>query len=377
VADFNGDGKPDLAVVQGTLPTANSPHTELLLGKGDGSFQTGKAYGDDGGSLAVADFNGDGHPDVATGFTVLLGKGDGSAEQPAVFAQFFIDQETDFPFNLSLVAVGDFNGDGKPDLVGPGPGATQLSILINNTPGADRSARAVSAANYSAPVAPGSIASVFGANLASATVAASMLPLPTVLANTRVRILDRTGVERLGGLFFVSPFQINFVVPPDTAPGYAIVNVDNGNSTLADGARSTMVQPIASGIFTTDGSGHGLPAATAIRIRSDGTRTPVAIFQCSSAVYCSPVPIDLSVDGKVYLSLYGTGFAKATRAFCNNVPAGLQPGFGLPVLYIGPQGVFAGLDQLNLELPKTIPSGAVEIECRTLVDSFRFTISIK
>src|SRR5260370_40967549 len=72
-----------------------------------------------------------------------------------------------------------------------------------------------------------------------------------------------------------------------------------------------------------------------------------------------------------------TGFAKATSAFCGTVPVGLGPSFALPVLYVGPQGVFAGLDQLNLELPKTIPSGAAEIECGFLSGSFHFTIGIR
>jgi FG-GAP-like repeat len=75
VADFNGDGKPDILASDGTLN----------LGKGDGTFTTGTPV--TGTPLAVADFNGDGKPDVleqGTGtLLVLLGNGDGTFNRPS------------------------------------------------------------------------------------------------------------------------------------------------------------------------------------------------------------------------------------------------------------------------------------------------------
>jgi uncharacterized protein (TIGR03437 family) len=141
---------------------------------------------------------------------------------------------------------------------------------------------------------------------------------------------------------------------------YAIINVDNGNAPLVEHARSTPVQALAAGFFTADGTGHGPPAATAVRVRSDGTQAPVSVFACSSAGSCTAVPLDLNADGTVYLSLYGTGFGAADSVGCIVGRDQIE----VPVSYSGPQKVFPGLDQLNLKLPKTLPSGALTVECQ-------------
>jgi uncharacterized protein (TIGR03437 family) len=348
VADLNRDGNPDIVVGAGQ-------GVEVLLGKGDGTFPTALAYPFQqprlglltGARSVVADFNGDGIPDVANGFTVFPGKGDGSLEAPLFFGQW-----TDSLSNLPLAAA-DFNGDGKPDLIGVAPDGMGLSLLIDNTGASDASVAAVSAANYGSAIAPGSIATIFGKALTDATASATTLPLPTVLQNTKVKILDQNGVERLAGLIYVSPSQINFLVPPETAEGYAIINIDKGKTPLVLGARSTPVRGVAPGFFTMDGTGHGTPAATAVAIQSNGTRTIIPVFQCTSARQCALTPIDLNANGTVYLSVYGTGFANGGSA-CDTGT----------VTYSGPQRQFPGLDQLNLLLPKTLPSGTVNVTCQ-------------
>ncbi len=146
VADFNGDGIPDLAVVNYGFGTSNT--VSLLLGNGDGTFRSGGALVTGIGPVqaAAADFDGNGATDLAvatsTGISVILGRGAG------VFGP-----RTDYPIagGASAIAVGDFNGDGKPDLavttlagsvvvlLGNGDGTFQagVSYALNSVTDAD------------------------------------------------------------------------------------------------------------------------------------------------------------------------------------------------------------------------------------------------
>ena len=128
VGDFNGDGVLDLAVAAEDDLT-DYGRVLVLLGNGDGTFQAPLtvAAGDDATSIAVGDFNGDGKPDLAVaneGFKdvwVLLGNGDGT---------FQAAQDFGVGGFAESVAVGDFNGDGRLDLAVASGG---VSVLINNT----------------------------------------------------------------------------------------------------------------------------------------------------------------------------------------------------------------------------------------------------
>jgi hypothetical protein len=141
VADFNNDGKSDLAVVNtGQLSTSQSS-LSVLLGNGSGSFQpavTTAVLNSAGLSVVAGDFNGDGLPDVALttaangvnpAVEVLLGKGDG-AFQP----NHLILPVGQSPFS---VAAGDFDGNGALDLVTANSQGT-LSLLLGNGDGSFR-----------------------------------------------------------------------------------------------------------------------------------------------------------------------------------------------------------------------------------------------
>jgi FG-GAP-like repeat len=115
VADLNRDGKLDLAVANCTSACESGPgDVSVLLGNGDGTFapKTDLATADHPDAVAVADFNRDGKPDLAVAaqsrkLSVLLGNGDGT---------FGTKTDLNAGPNPSFVAVGDLNRDGKPDL---------------------------------------------------------------------------------------------------------------------------------------------------------------------------------------------------------------------------------------------------------------------
>lgn len=181
-ADFNGDGIPDLVILGSAI--------SVLLGNGDGTFTALNSRGDLSGAIALGDFNGDGIPDLAVAPVldegegeVLLGNGDGTftagsfgngnagvASDSIVAADFNGDGKLDLveacdslddqPCNLLLflfgngdgtftqsfgpnlqfygfqsMVVGDFNGDGKPDLAVTNSGANGVNVFLNHDGG--------------------------------------------------------------------------------------------------------------------------------------------------------------------------------------------------------------------------------------------------
>jgi hypothetical protein len=176
VGDFNGDGKADLAV-------ANAVHVAVLLGKGDGTFSQPLVTSLFGSQcMAAADFNHDGKLDLAFGqtssITVLFGNGDGTFEKNHVSVQgaacplvvadvnqdgapdliasdapsqptlmvFLNDGTGHFPKSSSYttsgfvenLAVGDFGGNGSPDIAASNQFLNDVSILLNKGDGTFR-----------------------------------------------------------------------------------------------------------------------------------------------------------------------------------------------------------------------------------------------
>lgn len=143
VADFNHDGKLDLAVAS---RGSQFPEVQIFLGKGDGTFAPPTAYdiGIGEGPLAIADLNHDGNSDlvvvdVDNSVSVLLGNGDGTFQNPVGYA---------IGGTGSGIAVGDFNGDGDLDiattnqypcycvsvLLGNGDGTFQQTSVVTFVP---------------------------------------------------------------------------------------------------------------------------------------------------------------------------------------------------------------------------------------------------
>ncbi|HEV2687806.1 MAG TPA: hypothetical protein VGV35_04605, partial [Bryobacteraceae bacterium] len=202
-----------------------------------------------------------------------------------------------------------------------------------------------SAAAASANVAPSSIASMFGTNLASVTAQAGSQPLPLTLGGATLAVTASTGMTQNATLIYVSPTQINFVVPDGTAPGAATFQTNNGSTTQT---ATTTIQPTAPTLFSMNATGSGVAAATAIRTQAGnpGPQSPVPVFQCDNTG-CVSVPIDTGVDTPVFVSFYGTGIRN--RSALANVTVKIND-ISVPVQYAGPTPGFTGLDQVNVAL---------------------------
>jgi hypothetical protein len=155
IGDFNGDGKLDLVMANncGNLAclSQDPSSVSVLLGNGDGSFQSSKQYEvvPQATSVAVTDLNGDGKTDLVVadgGVSVLLGRGDGTFRK-------HIDYST--AGGSVAVAIGDFNGDGKPDLATANydGGGDSVSVLLGDGHGAFQPA-----VNYGVGIGPVALA---------------------------------------------------------------------------------------------------------------------------------------------------------------------------------------------------------------------------
>jgi hypothetical protein len=148
IGDLNGDGRSDLATANG------GGNVSILLSRGGGSFEAKRDYPAGGGSssVAIGDLNGDGRPDLATAngegeddsVSVLVNDGAGGFRAKADY------RAGSSPVDL---AIGDLNGDGKPDLATANLSASTASVLLNRGNGSFRVRR-----DYATGVRPTSVA---------------------------------------------------------------------------------------------------------------------------------------------------------------------------------------------------------------------------
>jgi hypothetical protein len=177
IADLNGDGKADLAVANAGFLSDPGHTVSILLGNGDGTFQPQTTFqvGNQPFGITAADFNGDGHLDIATAnyldgtASVIFGNGDGSFQAPTTYATghpyapydiaaivfgpgqkpglavatlagvYILTNKGNGTFHAGQgydpgsgqVLIGDFNGDGKADLaLGAGEFDTDSGVGI-------------------------------------------------------------------------------------------------------------------------------------------------------------------------------------------------------------------------------------------------------
>ena len=213
----------------------------------------------------------------------------------------------------------------------------------------------VNAASFApapAPVAPGSLVSIFGIGLAAATTSAAAVPLPTSLSGTQVLM---NGIA--APLIFVSPGQINAQVPWEISGGSISTQV------VANGALSNTVTaasgPAAPGVFTMDQSGSGQGA---VLIAAVGHLAAAS----GSVTGCLSRPV---LPGE-HISIYCTGLGAVSNPPSSGAPAPSEQlsttmstptvtigGIPATVVFSGLAPGFVGLYQVNVRVPANVPSG--------------------
>lgn len=366
VGDFNGDGRTDLAVSGRGAGFADV--VAILIGNGNGSFQPATLLPADFGPGAIAanDFNADGKQDLIvahccgeTDMTYRLGNGDGTFQSEVHFAG---------GAEPGGLAIADFNADSRPDLAILSTGNLSsggVAILFNASAGPP-SLVAVSAASFTAgPVAPESIVAAFGSRLATDTASTPSTDLPTTLAGTFVTVKDSAGTERTAPLFAVSPGQVNFLLPGDSASGMATVTITSGDGTST--AARVLVSAVGPGVFFVNN--NRLAAAYVLRVKASGEQIVEPVAEVDASGQVVPLAIDFGDPAdRLFLQLFGTGIRN--RSAQTAVTARMSD-ISPPVQYAGAQGGFPGLDQVNLTLVRNLLQGKGDVDLFLTVDGKR------
>jgi uncharacterized protein (TIGR03437 family) len=206
----------------------------------------------------------------------------------------------------------------------------------------------INAATESSPVAPGSLASVFGSDFGSAVTVVNSYVLPMTLGGVSFSI----GTQ-VAPLFMMSCGQANVQIPWEAAPGQTQLSATAGGQTSLP--QSVAVTAFAPGIFTLNqiGTGQG------------------AIELAPTAQLAAPSPLGTPVPAGGYIAIFCTGLGPVT-----NQPADGEPGLASPlsttltmpivmignvqaqVTYSGLAPTFAGLYQVNAIVPAGVVPGS-------------------
>src|SRR5262249_6692279 len=204
----------------------------------------------------------------------------------------------------------------------------------------------VDAAQYGQTVGPDTIVAGFSTKLASQPVAASAMPLPTSLDGTSIFI---NGVP--ARMFFVSGGQANFLVPESIPAGPAAVNVVAKDGTVTRGQLN--VANSSPSIFTITANGLGAPAAVA---SADGMNFNILMGNPDGT------PREISAGN--FVMLFGTGMRFGSTGLTNRIKIGTTD---VTPMFIGPAPFFAGLQQVNLQIPQSL-AGAGDVNLVVMMD---------
>ena len=211
------------------------------------------------------------------------------------------------------------------------------------------------ATSSTATIAPGELVTAYGQNMTPNTPYEIFGPLPTLYYGDSVSIVDSANQTWAAPMAFVSPGQVTFQVPVGVATGPAKVSIVSSGGTQT--ASNVQVAAVAPSLFALNGS--SLAAAGTIDVSTGGVKYG-ADYQTTSGASLAANPISLgAATDQVYLVLYGTGFDAAGTSGVTVTVGGVPA----TVVYSGSQGLFTGLDQVNVLLPASLASkGTVEVQ---------------
>lgn len=418
VSDFNGDGILDLAVARynGTVT--------IMPGNGDGTFSSAGSFASGAGTnfaiVSSGDFNGDGRPDLVVGtnvgsIDVVLGSSIAGANQatvsPAaidvnvtpggspltqsVTLSYQTTSQGSFTFSLftyisdlnwlsvsptsgsmtfasksgslytytaqTVVKIDPLFFGGSQEVLlqfsaNGAPTVLPITIKAGVVPQVTGIVNAaISGAAIPSVISPGSFITIYGTQLSNpaTNTSAASLPLPTTLNQTQVTI-----GELPINLLYVSSGQINALVPQEIGPNssYPLVVMSNAGYTTPV---TVMVQELQPGVYTLDqsGSGAGIVVNALTGQLIDAAHPAHASDYLS--IYCSGLGPLIGPNGEVPPA--DGAAAPTTTAFQTiaNVTATIG-GVDAPVLFSGLAPGFAGLYQVNIQVPAGVsPSDAV------------------
>jgi uncharacterized protein (TIGR03437 family) len=189
---------------------------------------------------------------------------------------------------------------------------------------------------------------------------ADRTPLPTNLGGTTVELRDsRGGATRLAELFFVSPRQVNFLLPASLAAGEVAVSIRVQSTLVASGVIN--VTRVAPSLFSANADGQGVAAANLLRLRAgQALYEPVATLNQTTRLF-EPIPLQFGpASDQVFLVLYGTGVRGRNALSAVRVRIG---DLLLTPTYAQEAPGFFGLDQINVELPRSLEGrGLVNVQ---------------
>src|ERR1017187_3911389 len=372
VGDFNGDGKPDLAFCVVPSDYSQPAQLQILINQGDGTFRQAQLLPTCNGPLTIADFNGDGKPDIYDGGVNLwFGNGDGTFSGPTVYNPPLPNQPV----------VADFNGDGLPDLAAivffDSPHQAQVWL---NQGGGHFKAQAELAVNFATPTGTTNSDSLAAGdfNGDGKTDLAYLTPLGLL----RIFLGNGDGTFHAGASYSLLYGTVGLYALDMDGDGKLVLVVPNGSALILKGRGDGTFAPQ---IDVCAGGGLGVPfdiggnagALAFGDFNGDGVLDMIAY----SSGFDPPGPASLVLSGfstKPVISQAGLVNA-ATNVSGPVSPGGLVTvygenlgvaacgGVGEEILFNGiPAGIlYASPTQINAQVPWEI-AGAAEVQITPL-----------